>query len=71
MANSGVRSGASGQSHSMMRSKKLRTIPSRWRMVLRAGARPRSVPVALSQDLKPSMSARVTVAKFSTPVSAR
>ena len=33
----GVRGGASGQSHSMIRSKKLRSIPSRCRIVLRAG----------------------------------
>ena len=51
MANIGVRAGASGQSHSMIRSKKLRTIPRRWRMVLRAGGRPAWVPVVASQRL--------------------
>ena len=41
MANIGVRVGASDQSHSMMRSKKDRMSPRRWRTVLRAGGRPR------------------------------
>ena len=60
IAKIGMRAGASAQSHSMIRSKKLRSIPSRWRIVFRAGGVPLTVRCAAKNSLKSSMWVRRT-----------
>jgi hypothetical protein len=63
----GLRAGASGQSHSIIRSKNERTIRSRCRCVSAEIVPPRGCGVLASQTFKSSMSSRRTAATLSRP----
>jgi hypothetical protein len=63
----GLRAGASGQSHSMIRSKNERTIRSRCRCVSGEIVPPRGCGLWASHTLKSSISSRRTAATESRP----